>query len=469
MKRLILLLAAIFTISLANAQIKSSVDERFELTSIVFRLAGAPEYSMCSIPSYAKDIDDYFAPYKEHELIPFLQELRNRTGVSYNAVSSATPYLEIKNGEVGMIAGYTPDIMPEVDYRWTAKDFQKFVNFLNDFYQASQFHKFYSEHMDMYKKITDKLDEVLATINLDWCQSFFGHTQDSILILASPTNGPSNYAFDIPNNKDVVATILGIGSFTSDGQVYFSPLYTTIIVHEIFHHYSKDLFLTSWDKVKDAMDIIYPYVAEDMKANAYGDAKTVFGEWFNNLCMLMYFRENPIHGVTQDELINMYELTGYIWMERACEFMEDFHANRDKYHTINDYMPNIVAFVNDTAEHMDDVVKEFEAKYTYPEVVGAFPASGSTVAFDDADNIEFMFSEPMRGDRGLGGRFEDMPTLPVLFDKVFWKDDKTIVIPIDKSKIKNGTTYKLGLYPATSAKGRVMQQPYEHVITISEP
>src|SRR5690348_4954484 len=40
------------------------VDERVEVLSIVFRLAGNSEYNMDRLKSYATDIDRYFSPYR---------------------------------------------------------------------------------------------------------------------------------------------------------------------------------------------------------------------------------------------------------------------------------------------------------------------------------------------------------------------------------------------------------------------
>jgi hypothetical protein len=466
MKKLILLIAAIFTLSVANAQIKSSVDERFELTSIVFRLAGAPEYSMCGVPSYAKDIDDYFAPYKEHELIPFLQELREHTGVSYNAVSSATPYLEIKNGSVRIKKGCDPSELYKIDTRWNEANFKTFVKYLNDFYKKSKFNTFYTNHADTYKKATESLDGLLATLNLDWCESFFGEKKDEVVVFASLTNGSSNYSLSLPDNPDAVTILLGAHS-NQEGSPQYYPFSTTTIVHEIFHHYSGTVFEPYWDKVKEAADKIYSHVSEKMLANGYGDARAVFYEWFDNLCMLMYFRDNTNADLPLDHLIAYTEnFGGYIWMGRSCLFMEHFYEHRDKYKTINDYMPQLVAFVNYTADNYDKVQAEYEAKIPY--LVDAFPASGSSISIDDIDTLEYRFSVPMYGNQGVGGRFGDIPTLPVLFNQMRWKDNQTIIIPIDKSKIEKGVTYKLGFFPASSKLGYNLKQPYEHTITIAE-
>lgn len=43
----------------------------------------------CPIPSYVKDIDQYFAPYSDYELIPYIKEIREKYLIGYDAVANA--------------------------------------------------------------------------------------------------------------------------------------------------------------------------------------------------------------------------------------------------------------------------------------------------------------------------------------------------------------------------------------------
>lgn len=52
------------------------VDERVELLSIVFRLADCNEYSSKRFKLYTDKIDTHFSAYKNHELIQFIQQIR---------------------------------------------------------------------------------------------------------------------------------------------------------------------------------------------------------------------------------------------------------------------------------------------------------------------------------------------------------------------------------------------------------
>lgn len=81
------------------SQIISKVDERFELTSIMFALAGVPEYCECAIPSYVEDIITELAPYEFTEPINYIRELNTMHAIGYNNVSTTAEMLEIKTAK----------------------------------------------------------------------------------------------------------------------------------------------------------------------------------------------------------------------------------------------------------------------------------------------------------------------------------------------------------------------------------
>ncbi len=67
-----------------------SVDPRVELISIIFRLAGNSEYNQCRVPSYDRDVEQHFGPYKDHPVVQIAAELKRRRGVSVDAPTPAT-------------------------------------------------------------------------------------------------------------------------------------------------------------------------------------------------------------------------------------------------------------------------------------------------------------------------------------------------------------------------------------------
>src|SRR5438105_568904 len=73
-------------IALSGQPLRISVDPRVELMSIVFRLAGNPEYKQCRVAAYGDAIDRYFAPYRNHEAVRLARKWQEQDGVSYDAV-----------------------------------------------------------------------------------------------------------------------------------------------------------------------------------------------------------------------------------------------------------------------------------------------------------------------------------------------------------------------------------------------
>lgn len=89
----ILLIALIFCwIIPCAAQLRATVDERIELTSIVFRIAEIPEYMNNNVPDYALSIDRWFQPYKNHPFIAFIKKMRTQNRIKYAAVTVSRRY-----------------------------------------------------------------------------------------------------------------------------------------------------------------------------------------------------------------------------------------------------------------------------------------------------------------------------------------------------------------------------------------
>ena len=86
----LLLLAA----KLQGQSERIGVDPRVELMGIIFRLAGNPEYTQGRIPAYNAAIDSHFAAFRDHEAIRLARQLRNKDGVSYDAVMNMAVHIK---------------------------------------------------------------------------------------------------------------------------------------------------------------------------------------------------------------------------------------------------------------------------------------------------------------------------------------------------------------------------------------
>ena len=52
------------------------VDPRTELLSVIFRLAGNPEYNMARVKSYADDVENQFGKFRNEPVVKLAREVR---------------------------------------------------------------------------------------------------------------------------------------------------------------------------------------------------------------------------------------------------------------------------------------------------------------------------------------------------------------------------------------------------------
>lgn len=435
-----IILSIVFSIFLGLnnvfAQNQSIVDERFELTSIAFRLAQAQEYTLCPIKSYTDDIDTYFAPFINHELFNFIKSIRNESPIGYDAIPSTADMLEIRNGEIVFRPEFDITDVPTIDPRWGIKQFKKYLQLLNRFYKESDFHNFFIAHTDLYQLAEKRFNECLNEINFNWFESFFGIPFNSnIKIYISLSNGPNNYAFD---------NGILIGMNGNDKSEPVLSIWTQyVILHELCHHYSNPILDKYWPEMHDAANEIYPVVQERMAEIAYGSARTTFIEWFANLCVLMYYKELPEDRGILSAQNRINTEKGFIWMPRSVEFMDNFYRNRKDYYCLEDFMPQLVLFVNFTAQNLSTIQREFNERRPYIKEV--FPSVGSNI--EDIKEIKVVFSEPMRTDCYGVWNIEDsqIEFLPVDSDNCHWIDEKTYVFSILTDQLEKNHIYGIKL------------------------
>lgn len=440
MKKTLLLFLGVLMFQLGYTQIRSKVDERFELTSIAFALAGVPSYCQCTIPAYWKDINTDMTPYELTEPINFVRKLHQIHGINYDAVSTTAEMLEIKNGKIRLQSQYDISKISEIDSRWNEELFTKYIKMLNVFYKQSNFHQFFKKHKVLYDLAEQRMDVLLADTTMEWFEDFFGKPLDSnINIWISLCNGSNNYA--MPNGVliGMAADDEGLPNLNNAGTEF-------MLIHEIGHHYTNPLFDTYWPQMEAAANKMYPYIKDRMTDIAYGSAQTTFGEWLNNLFVLMYIRETDTNPEKYKSSITPEIERGFIWMQHSVDFMGNFYTHRDRYPYIEDFMPQLTAFLNYTADHYDLVIQKYEARK--PVITSVYPVVGSDIT--DVEEIVISFSEPMSTGKWAfyGTGSDDVNVKYLEISDVQWiNDGRSVTLILNKELMKETGLYGIQLFP----------------------
>jgi len=432
--------------TLVFSQLKSHVDERFELTSIVFRLAGADEYNNNQVKSYISDIDDYFAPFKEHPLIRYVKEIREKDEVAYDAVSGITFQLVIRGNHIDLSPQSDKAAFLQSEPRWKNESMDKFIKLLNHFYKETKFKVFFSRHQDLYSTAENRFDGLLQTIHEEWFQSFYGEPLGNPAIYLSLCNGSSNYSMNAysKDNSSNYGIVIGcsrvdkdgipnfILAYSEDNKPYYDNKKIRVIIHEFSHHFSNPLVTKYEQEMNVAAEKMFPYVREQLAKYAYNDAKSILFEGLNELFVNTYFWEykNP-------DSYNIYddENRGFVWMRRAIRFMNNFYENRIIYPYIKGFMPQLVSFINTSGNHIDQIMDEYN--HSFPYVVNVFPGINTTVSADIKE-IRVDFSHPMIVGIGINYPENLNGILPQKTATSYWsKDMKTLIMPVALEKEEN--------------------------------
>ncbi|MDR0812021.1 MAG: DUF4932 domain-containing protein [Paludibacter sp.] len=348
MKNLIFFLFSANVLCLfAQTKPQPKVDERTELMSVVFRLAEAKEYVTNNIHSYVTDIDSFFSPYKEHPVVKYSKMMRQNFFVGYDAVMALAVNLEIENGNVSL----HKDINPcEIESRWQCDSISKYILLLNDFYSKTEFNRFFTEHKRLYSDAENNFtNNVISNIKFEWFEKFYGEsTDDKFNIIISLANGTNNYGPHIKynNGKEDYFAVIGTWLTDSLGNPVYQKNLGSYVIHEFNHSFCNKLIDKYLVELLPKAEQFNDLVIDKMKAMAYGTAQVYLYELLVRACVIKYGEYNLGKNANVGIWVAQERDNGFLWMENLNQVLSEYELNRDKYPTLQSFMPEIVKVQN---------------------------------------------------------------------------------------------------------------------------
>jgi hypothetical protein len=329
------------------------VDRRIELLSIVFRLAGNMEYNDEIFKSYTTDIHKHFDKYNDHELIRFAREIRDKNRIGFDAVMKMAIYLE-QPPKLNSIVPFTADIP---DRRWGRENADKFLKLLQQFYTDAKCDDFFNAHKDLYRISEERYTSVYESIDLKWFTRYYGtEPKGSFNIITGLGNGGGNYGVKavLPDGKEAMYAIMSTSSIDSTNiPVYDVNFNLPTLIHEFNHSFVNDIQLKYEKDLENSGVKLYDIVSEVMRRQAYGEWKTMLNEALIRASVIRYLmNHNSDISVAKKHLISEFG-RGFFWIKGLVDCLGEYEKNRDKYPTLESYMPVIISFYNGVANDID--------------------------------------------------------------------------------------------------------------------
>ena len=355
MKKYMVFLVLFISCLYAKAQsIVPQVNENVELMSILSRMAGFPEYHMDMAGQYIKDMDSYFKDNTDHPAVKYMKELRNKYGISFDAVMSMAVHLDNQNGSLSLIE----EDSSTLEKRWKNVDKAEFLSYLNSFYKDTRFHEFFKAHEDLYEKgIKAYQDHVINYLDLDWYSDFYGNEpQETFSVIIGFCNGGGNYGVNrqIKGNKKEVFAIVGYYVDKEDTPMY-NKEYLPTLIHE-FNHSFINHFLDE-NRYPDHVRLLEPAATDlyrssqwSMSKQAYGNWKTMINESLVRAAVICYMLDKEYKPEEIKNELSEQMQRNFRWMPELVRLLRVYEKKQNRYKTFEDYYPHVVSFFIDYAK-----------------------------------------------------------------------------------------------------------------------
>lgn len=329
-----------------RTELKVTIDPRVELMSVIFHLAGNPEYNKCKSKPYMRNLNEHFAGHRNHPAVKMAKKLRETRWISYDAVMSMAIHIEDINS-CGEIIPFEP--RPEtLDGRWRIDEAREFLDKCRSFVKETDFKAFLAKNQSQYDTATARLQQLIDTeANLAWFDEFFGSRDDvDFNLVISILNGPSNYGCRVRlEGRTKIYSILGAWriDWLGWGNPTFSPNVVGTVVHEFGHSYCNPLVEKNMKEFRSFGEKYFPRVEKKMKSQAYSRWQTMMRESLVRACEVRYAMAND-GGERAERIANYHIGRGFHWTKELSELLGQYEKQRDKYQTLDAFMPEVVEF-----------------------------------------------------------------------------------------------------------------------------
>ena len=193
----------------------------------------------------------------------------------------------------------------------------------------------------------------LESLDLKWYKSYYGtEPKGSFNIIPGLGNGGGNYGVKVvfPDGKEAMYAIMQTSVIDSTNiPVYDVSFNLPTLIHEFNHSYVNDIQKKYEKELENSGAKLYGLVSEAMRRMAYAEWKTMLNEALVRASVVRYLmNHNSDMAVAKKQLMAEYG-RGFFWIKDLVDCLGEYEKNRDKYPTLESYMPVIIYFYNGVA------------------------------------------------------------------------------------------------------------------------
>jgi len=347
--RFVFLMLLSCSVALAQQKVSSTVDRRVELFSIIFRLAGNPEYNMKMDKNYVADIGTYFNKYNNEPVISFARQLASDKNMGFSKVMFLAVAVEYKNNRFSFIKTSQNNLSG----KWDKSDALKFVELANDFYKTSAFETFFSAHQKYYTEAAAQFDGSVSEFDQNWYLDYYGEHAIDYQVVLGLGDGGANYGPSVMpiNQKKLVYAIMGSWTFAEGKPLFHKEVYLPYLIHEFNHSFIDHLLDEPKleQQLKTSGETLLQAQKEPMRLEGYEDWHSLINESLVRASVVRYMIDHHYSDEAVQEEVAKQTGKGFLWTKDLVALLGEYESSRSQYPTFQSFYPRINSFFDKTA------------------------------------------------------------------------------------------------------------------------
>jgi len=443
------------------------IDPRVELVGIVYRLGGHPEFTQGNVRSYLDDIDEYFAPYRDHPVVKLSQELRKTRGISFDAVMQIALHIDDAFSPAPIRPLNDGSLMLYSTGRWTPPEAERFIRELADFAKTSHFRDFYDRHSAIFEHTRQATQSFIDTrVDQQWLPSFFGVVPTgSFTVIPSMINGPASYGptYRDADGKEHFYAIVGVNTVDDHGMPVIDSESLELVIHEFSHSFVNHLVAARRGSFDAAAGSMYGKVETAMNRMAYNDWETMINESLVRVAVIRYFQSHEGTEAAEEQIQEEVKRS-FLWTRELSDLMGTYERHRRQYPTFESFIPQVAAFFTEYAPRLDGIIAERERalEQQRPHVVSMQPANGSRDVDPALRHLVITFDRAMSAGYAIAGAGGEASEKQPTITNFHWNDSGTVVEA--EIRLEPGVQYAFSLntegYAGFKSSEGVALKPY---------
>ena len=286
----------------------------------MFHLAGAGEYNQGRVPSYEKDVDRWFRPFRDHPAVRRARVLWDSAGIGFSDPMEFALHLTNAHDLGEIVPVDSPDQQPE--WAWRPADARAFLSDLRAFARDAQTDQFLRSHEKLYAIAATRLRRLVDSAgDPAWFGRFFGHsTVKPFALVPALLNGGGNYGPRIrtPDGGEEFYAVVGVYLTDRDGLPSFDDRELPNIVHEFSHSFVNPIVVRHLDLFEGAGPQLFAADSQRMKDQSYDTWPTVIDESLVRATVVRYRLSHEGREAAEAEITDQ-KARGFLWIRELSD------------------------------------------------------------------------------------------------------------------------------------------------------